>query len=164
MSRRRYIAWNGATAALTAALASVATGTAIKTMMQIKPTTNISILEWGYSFDIVPTAVIKVELITTGAINATVVAYNAGDVRGYDDSGGAATAITLGTASSGFTASAEGTITSTRVLDGGLTWAQQYSKQFPLDREPGVVSTDYLRVRVTTATTINMLCYVVWEE
>lgn len=164
MARRRFSAWNGATAALTAALAPVTTGTAIKTMLQIKPTSPIAIIEWGYSFDIVPTAVVKVELITTGLINATVVAFNAGDVIKYDDSGGAASLITLATSGSGYTASAEGTITATRFLDGGQKWAQEYSKQFPLDREPGVVISDILRVRVTTATAINMLTYVIWEE
>jgi hypothetical protein len=143
----------------------VTTGTAIKTMLQVKPTTNIAVVEWGYQFDVIPTALVKVELITTGTVAATVTAYAAGDVIKYDDSGAAASGISLGTAASGFTSTAEGTITATRLLDMGPGWSQQFAKQFPLDREPGVIAAnDVLRIRMTTATAINALCYVVWEE
>lgn len=164
MSRRRYVVWNAATAALTAAPTSVATGTALKTMLQVKPTTPIAVIEWGFAFDTVPTAVVKTELITTGTVNATVTAFAAGDLVKYDDSAGAASSISVGTAASGFTASAEGTVTASRLLDYQPAWAQSFSKQFPLDREPGVVANDILRIRMTTATTINAVCYVVWEE
>jgi hypothetical protein len=85
MSRRRYAVWNAATAALTAAPTAVTTGTAIKTMLQVKPTTPIVIVEWGYSFDVVPTALVRVELVTTGTVNATVTQFAAGDVVKYDD-------------------------------------------------------------------------------
>lgn len=164
MARRRFAVWNGATAALTADLAYVSTGTTLKTMLQVKPTTNIALIEWGFMFDVVPTALVRVELITTGAINATVTAFNAGDIVKYDDAGSSASVITPGTASSGFTASAEGSVVASRLLDQGPGWSQYYSKQFPLDREPGVASTDYLRVRMTTATSINAKCYIVFEE
>jgi hypothetical protein len=133
-------------------------------MLQVKPTTNISVIEWGFMFDVVPTALIRVELITTGTVASTVAAFNAGDVVKYDDAGSAASAISLGTSASGFTSSAEGTVTASRLLDAGPGWSQFYCKQFPLDREPGVQANDFLRVRATTATTINMKTYVVFEE
>ena len=164
--KRQYIAWNAATAALTAFPTAVSTGTSLKTMLQLKSGKgDLAILEWGYSFDVAPTALVKVELITTGTVAATsLTALSANDVRPYGDAGDTATSLTFSTSTSGFTAGAEGTITSTRFLDGGHTWAQQYSKQFPLDREPSVVSGDYLRIRMTTATAINALCYIVFEE
>jgi hypothetical protein len=164
MARRRYLVWNAATAALTAAPTPVTTGTSLKTMLQVKPTTNIAVIAWGYSLDAVPTALVKPELITTGTVNATVTAFNAGDVVKYDDSGNAASAISLGTAASGFTASAEGTVTTSRLLAGGSSWAQQFSEQFPLDREPGVAANDVLRIRVTTSVAIGMLCWILFEE
>lgn len=164
MARHRYTVWNGATAALTAAVASVATGTSLKTMLQVKPTTNIAVIAWGFIFDVVPTALVNVELITTGTVNATVTAFNAGDVVKWDDPGGIATAATLSTAASGFTSSAEGTVTASRLLDHQAAWAQAYSMQFPLDREPGVAANDILRVRMTTATTINARAFITWEE
>ncbi|MFC8531955.1 hypothetical protein [Nocardia sp. NPDC057227] len=164
MARRRFIVWNAATAALTAAPTAVTTGTSIKTMLQIKPTTTIAVIEWGYSFSVLPTAVVNCELVTTGTVNATVTAFASGDVGKYDDSVGAASAISLGTTASGFTSTAEGSVTATRLLAGRLEWAQSFSQQFPLDREPGVAANDILRIRMTTATAINALCYVVYEE
>lgn len=165
MARRRYVVWNAATAALTAAPTAVTTGTSIKTMLQVKPTTNIAVLEWGYSFDVVPTALVRCELITTGTVAATVTNFAAGDIIKYDDAGSPASAIATGGGNtSGFTSSAEGTITSTRPLAERLEWGQSFSQQFPLDREPGVQANDFLRIRMTTATAINALCYIVFEE
>lgn len=164
MARRRYLLFNGATAALTGALAPVATGTSIKTMLQIKPTTNIAVIAWGYSFDVVPTALVKVELITTGTAAATVTAFASGDVCKYDDSGTAASAISLGTTASGYTSTNENTVTASRLLAYRNEWAQSYEAQLPLDREGGVIANDILRIRATTATSINMTCWVAIEE
>lgn len=164
MARRRFIVFNGAIGDLTSPLSPAATGTSTKTMLQVKPTTNIALIAWGYSFDVVPTALVKAELLTTGTVAATVTAYASGDVCKYDDAGSAASLISLGTSASGYTSSAEGSVTATRLLDSRLEWGQSYMAQFPLDREPGVQANDILRIRATTATTINMLCWVAFEE
>lgn len=164
MARHRYTVYNAATAALTAAPTFVATGTSLKTMLQIKPTTNIAIIGWGFAFDVLPTAPVKTELITTGTVNATVTAYNSGDVVKWDDAGGVGSAISLGTSASGFTSSAEGSVTASRLLDLYSGSEQSYRIQYPLDREPGVQANDFLRIRMTTATTINALCWVTFEE
>src|SRR5438270_13769112 len=111
MSRRRFVVWNGATAALTAAMPAVTTGTAIKTMLQIKPTTNIAVIGWGYSFDVAPTALVKVELVTTGTVAATVTASASGDIVKYDDAGGGTSAVSLSTTATGYTSTAEGSVT-----------------------------------------------------
>lgn len=163
MSRREYMVQNGAMPT-TARIPLVTTGTAIKTMLQIKPTTPLVVIEWGFSFGIVPTALVSVELLTTGTVAATVTAYGANDITKWGDSAQGPSAITLGTTASGFTASGEGTVTATRLLDYQPTHAQSYSKQFPLDREPNIPITDYLRIRVTTGTAIDMNCWVVFEE
>lgn len=161
---RQYIVWNGASGALTAALASVATGTALKTMLQLKPGNDISIIEWGYSFDTIPTAKVNVELVDTGTVAATVTASVSSDIPKYGSPGGAASAATLSTTGTGYTASAEGTVTATRLLAYQEEWGQSFKQQFPLGREPEVASGNLLRIRVTTATTINMTCYIAWEE
>jgi hypothetical protein len=163
MARRRFILWNQAMPT-TGNFTPVTTGTVLKTMLQLKPTTPIAIIEWGYSFATVPTAVVEVGLMTSGTVAATVTAAGANDVMKYDDSGGAASLASLGTTATGFTASAEGTITATRILDFSEQWAQSYSKQFPLDREPGVAANDICRIRMNTAVAINAVCYIVWEE
>lgn len=144
----------------------VNTGTAIKTMLQIKPTTPIAIIEWGYSFDVVPTAVVNVELLTTGTVGVVALTdFVAADLVKYDDAGAAASSVSLAAEASGYTSSStEGTITAARVLAYWPEWGQKFAQQFPLDREPGVQANDFLRIRVTTATAINMSCYVIWEE
>jgi hypothetical protein len=87
----------------------------------------------------------------------------------YNDCTGAASINILSggtnaTVTSGFSATAEGTITATRVLAFNEELGQSFKQQFPLGREPEVNAGDYLRIRVTTGTAINMLCYVIWEE
>jgi hypothetical protein len=173
MSRRRFIAWNAAMpttgdipyanmVANTAPALTVA-GT---TLMQINPSTNIAIIEWGYELSAIPTALVSATLSTTGTVGATVTAYGSSDIIKYDDAGSAVSAITLGTSASGRASSAEGTVTATRFLDQGPGWSQFYTKQFPLDREPGVQAGDFARIRVTAAAAISSFvrCYMVWEE
>lgn len=163
MSRRRFILWNGAMPT-TAAMPSVATGTAIKTMLQFKPTTPTAVIGWGFIHDSVPSALVTAELITTGTIAATgITAYGANDLIKYDDSGGAVSGIATASVS-GFTATGEGSITATRPLDVGPAWATSYAMQFPLDREPGVISGDVCRIRMTTTVSVNTRCFVIIEE
>src|SRR4051812_16789215 len=108
----------------TAAFAPVATGTAIKTLLQVKPsaTTIAKIIEWGISFDGFAAALPgRVELIETD-VAATVTASVANDITKYDSDalmGGDPTTnlIQVGTAATGYTASAEGTTTAVRNLD-----------------------------------------------
>lgn len=164
MSRRRYRVANYPMVT-TAAPTPVTTGTAIKTMLQIKPSLGaLSIIQWGFKFDVVPTAVVKTELLVTGAIAATVTAHVAAGVQMFDDGSNPAGDVTLGTAATGYTASAEGTIVASRTFDERWAWEQAYDIQFPLEREPQVLPTEYLRIRMTTATAINALCYVIFEE
>lgn len=164
MAAPTFIMWNADTSALTAAPASVATGTAIKTMLQLKTGTPKSrIVEWGYSFDTVPAAAVKVELIETGTVFATVTTIGSG-IRAHNDVTGPASQAVAGTSASGFTSTVEGTVTASRLLAYQAEWSQQFKQQFPLGREPEINGGSALRIRVTTGTTINMSCYIVWEE
>lgn len=166
-----YSVWNGPMPT-TAALASVATGTSIKTMLQVVPAVPIKIVEWGVSFDGSAAATPgKCELIETGSVAATVTAYAAADVFPYQDpnappnsAGSSGTPLNLGAALSGYTASAEGTITATRIGDyQQVAPTNQWAKQWPLGREFGVAPGKVLRVRMTFGTTINALCYITFE-
>src|SRR4051812_23590097 len=119
----RFLIPNGAMQTI-AAMPPVATGTAIKTLLQFKPSATIiaKIIEWGISFDGSSAATPgKVELIETD-VAATVTAFVAADITKLDSDalmGGDPTTnlIQVGTAASGYTASAEGTTTATRDLD-----------------------------------------------
>jgi hypothetical protein len=166
-----YSVWNGPMPT-TAALAKVATGTSIKTMLQVVPAVPIKVVEWGVSFDGSAAATPgECELIETGSIAATVTAYATADVFPYTDpnapantSGSSGTPLNLGTALSGYTATAEGTVTATRIGDyQQVAPTNQWAKQWPLGREFGVAAGKVLRVRMTFGTTINALCYIIFE-
>lgn len=168
MATRLYSAYNGPMVT-TAAPVKVTTGTAVKTLMQISTSSTMAleVIEWGISFDGSAAATPGVcELVDTVAINATVTAYVANDITKLSQGANAlASGITLGTANSGYTSSAEGTITATRQLDTQLLPpTAPYIKQFPLERGPEVLASEFLRVRVTFGTAVNALCYVVWAE
>lgn len=165
-----FITWNNA-APTTAAQASVTTGTAIKTMLQLATPAarQIQILEWGFSLDDPPGADGVIELLQTD-VAATVTAHVSGGVPNLDPNG-IGTSLTLGTSATGYTASAEGTTTAARVFDtvslssvsgeSGL----QYVRQFMPDARPIVAVSKFLRVRATTPTTASdMRCWVLFAE
>lgn len=155
----------------TAAPAAVTTGTAVKTLLQVKPgaTVNLQIVEWGISFDGSAAATPgKVELIETGTVAATVTAMVAADITklGADaaSQGDPTTAlIAVGTTSTGYTATAEGTITAVRNLAPTqfIAPTTQYQFQFPLGREPLIQMGNIARIRVTFAAAVNAFCYMV---
>ena len=164
-----YLLGNGAMQT-TVAFVPVTTGTAIKTLLQVKPSATIiaKIIEWGISFDGQAAATPgKVELIETD-VAATVTAHVANDITKLDAdalAGGDPTTnlIQVGTTSSGYTASAEGTITAVRNLDGPQLIAptNQFIKQFPLGREPVIQVGKFARIRVTFGAAINAYCYMI---
>ena len=154
----------------TAAPSKVATGTAIKTMLQFKPSATLAakIVEWGFSCDGSANATPGiVELIETD-VAATVSAFVANDITKYDAEALACgdpttNLIQVGSTSSGYTATGEGTVAATRNLDGPQLIAPttQFIKQFPLGREPVVQVGKFARIRVTFGTTVNVFCYMV---
>lgn len=163
-----YKAYNGPSPT-TAAFAKVATGTVIKTLLQVLPKTGVDlkVKEWGISFDGSAAATPGAcELIETD-VAATVTAYVTGDIVRLNNPGGPAAdsgLITLGTTSSGYTATAEGTITATRLGDAQLIApTNQYIYQWPLANEFVVQAGKFLRVRVTFGTTVNAIAYVIFE-
>lgn len=167
----RFLLFNGA-AALTAKPVAVTTGTNIKTMLQFKPSATIvaKIIEWGISFDGSAAATPgSVELMESD-VAATVTAHVAADITKYDGdalAGGDPTTnlIQVGTAATGYTASAEGTTTVARMFDGPhlIAPTNQYIKQFPLGREPVCQISKFVRVRVHYAAAINCLCWLLVE-
>lgn len=148
----------------TAAPVRVATGTAIKTLLQVTaPAVPITIISWSISFDGVTASAVPVpvELIETTTI-----------------AGGSPTAVTptlfnqsgAGVASgatAGFAPSSEGSVVATtRLLDyvdltpnGGV-----FVHDFPLGREPVVLASRVIRVRTTSAATVNAVARITWSE
>lgn len=152
----------------TTSFAAVTTGTAIKTMLQIKPFNVCRIVEWGISFDGSAAATpIEVELLDTGTVFATVTASADADVMKLDGAEGAVASVaglTLGTSATGYTSSAEGTITATKLFDTQfIAPTNQYVKQFPLGREPKCIIGNSVRIRVKAGAAVNAICYMVLE-
>lgn len=152
----------------TAAQVPVTTGTAIKTLLQLKPFNTIKIVEWGISFDGSAAATpIKVELLDTGTVFGTVTASADADVAkmgSVEDAVSSVAGLTLGTSATGYTCTAEGSITSVRMFDPQLIAPTgQYVKQFPLGREPKGIIGNAIRIRVTAAAAVNAYCYIIFE-
>lgn len=163
-----YRAYNGPSPT-TAAQVAVTTGTAIKTLMVIAPKTGVDlkVKAWGISFDGSAAATpIKCELIETD-VAATVTAYVTGDIVKVTNPGGPAAdsgLITLGTATSGYTATAEGTITATRELDVQfIAPTNQYIYQWPLGTEPVAQGAKFLRIRITAGAAVNAYAWIDFE-
>ncbi len=164
-----YLISNGAMQT-TAAPVVVTTGAVIKTLLQVKLGATVSgrIIEWGISFDGSAAATpIKVELVETD-VAATVTAAVANDITKYDAdallNGDPTTAlIAVGTTSTGYTASAEGTTTASRNLAGPQLIAptNQFMQQFPLGREPQIQVAKFARIRVTAPVAVNAYCYMI---
>lgn len=163
-----YLLQNGA-AGLTAAPVAVTTGTAIKTLLQFKPSATVAarIIEWGISFDGSAAATPgKVELLESD-VAATVTAHATADITKYDADalvGGdpVTNLIQVGTTSTGYTASAEGTTTVARLFDlQYIAGTNQYVKQFPLGREPVLQVAKFARIRVTFGAAVNAYCYMI---
>ena len=156
----------------TAAQVPVTTGTAIKTLLQVKLGATITgrglIVEWGISFDGSAAATpIKCELLGTEAIAATVTAHVAAGIVNLDPAAEAPAdnlPFDFGTAATGFTATAEGTIVATRMFDPQLVApTNQYVKQWPLGREPKFDADEFLRIRVTAGAAVNAYAYIIVE-
>ena len=163
----QYVIFNGPMQT-TSAAAAVTTGTSLKTMLQVKPgsTNTLKIKEWGISFDGSAAATpIKVELIETD-VAATVTASAAADLTKADsdalNSGDPTTSnIAVGTSSTGYTATAEGTITAVRNLDAPqfIAPTNQFVKQFPLGQEPVIQPSKFGRIRLIAGAAVNCYCY-----
>lgn len=160
----RYRIYNGAMPT-TAAFVPVTTGTAIKTLLQLKPFNQAKIVAWGISFDGSAAATpIKCELIETGTVFGTVTASVDADcfkLNGTDQAVASVSGLTLGTSATGYTCTSEGSITATRLFDMQLVApTNQYIYQFPLGQEPVMVIGNATRVRVTAGTAVNAVAWI----
>ena len=166
----QYLFYNGAMQT-TAAPPKVTTGTAIKTMLQMKSVVPFRIVEWGWSFDDSAAATPGVvELVETGAIFGTVTAYATADITRYDGEallfGDPTTALmTVGTSAGGYTCTSEGSIVASRNLGGPQLGSptNEFIQQFPLGYRPLVQAASALRIRATFGTAVNMFCYCIVE-
>lgn len=150
----------------TAAQAVVTTGTAIKTMLQVKPLAIARIRAWGISFKGFAAAEpVKCELMEAD-VAATVTASVEADITKYDDpvNALAADVMTLSTTGTGYTASVEGTITVVRPFDIQLVApSSQYVLQYPLGMEPKIQKNKFGRIRVHAPAAVDCYCWMLLD-
>jgi hypothetical protein len=137
----------------------------------VKPgaTQIIKIREWGISFD--GSAAATPGVVTLGVTDtaATVTAHVAAGIHKYDSEALAAgdpttNIIAVGTTSTGYTASAEGTVGTNRICDSQLIApTNQLIYQFPLGVAFVVQAGEFMRIRTTFAAAINAISYVLVE-
>jgi hypothetical protein len=125
----------------------------------------MKVVAWGISFDGSAAATpIKCELLETGTVFATVTAAVDNDcvkLEGADQAAASVAGLTMGTSATGFTASAEGSITATRVFDAQyVAPTNQYIYQFPLGQEPALIIGNACRVRVHAGAAVNAICWI----
>lgn len=165
-----YKIFNGP-APTTASQVAVTTGTAIKTLLQVKPgaTQIAKVVEWGISFDGSAAATPGIVELCVTDVAATVTAHVAAGIHKYDSealAGGDPTTnlFAVSTTATGYTASAEGTVGAVRQGDVQLIApTNQYVFQFPLGREFRINPSEFMRIRVKFGTAINAICYVLVE-
>jgi len=152
----------------TALQLAVTTGTSTKTLIQVKPFNILKVVAWGISFDgAAGAAGVQCELLTTGTVFATVTAAVDNDVLkwgGSDQAAASVAGLTLGTSATGYTSTAEGSVTATKVFDSQFVQPTgQYAWEFSLGREPEVIIGDSLRIRVKAAAAVNAVAWMLIE-
>ena len=155
----------------TASQAEVTTSTSIKTLLQLKAsaTKPFKVKGWGISFDGSAAAEPGIVELCETDVAATVTAFAAADLHKLDGEALACGDLTtnllpVGTTSSGYTSSSEGSITAIRQFDvQEIMGTNQYVYDFPLGLEPIVQVSKFLRVRVKFATAVNAICFVLIE-
>jgi hypothetical protein len=107
---------------------------------------------------------VRIELVETGTIYATVTTIGSG-VRSFNDASGPAGTVQSGTTHTGFNASAEGTIVASRLLAYQYETGVFFKQQFPLGREPEVGANSALRIRATptTSVAVSLMPYIIYE-
>lgn len=143
-----------------------------RTMLQIATpaSSSLRVVAYGVEFANALTAACTVELIDTGSVAATVLqAHLAAGVQPYGaDSQGGASIMTLGAGATGYSTgtATEGATTATRtgkvkILPIGAT---SYEWEWSQGREFFVPVSRFLRVRLTTANTVGVYIWVLWDE
>jgi|SRR5215471_2129176 len=171
MAAKTYAVTNGA-APGAAAPATISTGTALKTMIQLATNTttpSMRFVEWWVEFDGATAATpIKVELMrhTTGP-QTTLTAYVTADIARVNDPNAPTSGLQLGTGLSGYSN------TTTEVAPTGTPVSLETHfvpptsgiyVQFPLGREPEVQVAAFARIRTTAGAAVNCYAGLMWEE
>lgn len=147
------------------ALVEVATGTGLKTVLQVATpsTTDIRVAGWGVSFDGTSAGnapgvatLIDTDVSATGLTSLTPGEWESDD--------GQASLCVGGATATGYNATGEGTITASRVLDGQNVHPQSGYGVWWESRRPRVKPSRFLRVRCSFGVDVNVIPWIAFEE
>jgi hypothetical protein len=149
------------------AVVEVATGTAIKTLLQVATpsTTGLYVVAWGISFDgiVVTDSPIPVSFIDVD-VAATVTSFTP---EKWGDDNDEASLCVGSTTATGYNATVEGTIGASRLLDAQEVHPQSgYSLWYPDSNKkmPRVKLSRFLRIRSLAPAGVNCIPWIIWEE
>lgn len=136
-----------------------------KTVIQVATpsTTDLKVIFWGISFDGVSATAVPVLVdLTEVDVAATVTSLT--PTKDHDPNAPASLCVG-GTSATGYNASAEGSIGSSRIFEAHLIPPTSGGMlQLPLSREHGVAPSKFLRFRVLAPAAVNCMPVLAWEE
>lgn len=166
-----YIAYNSALSATTAIAAgtSYTTGAKVALQLGIPSGKQIELIEWGIAQDgsaaATPTLV---EIASTATASTMSTAHTTTTVKPQLDPNAPASTLTMSTTGTGY---GNGAITSNTTLRMGprlyVPTTAPYEKLWPLGCYPKFGATgaaEFLQFRVNTTVTLNLICWLVWNE
>lgn len=162
-----YVAYNCAIDATTGVMSGTSYATGAKCAIQLATPSTISVrvVEWGVSFSGTAAGAPAVcTLAQASAATTSLTAHSTSTVMPVGDNA-KASSLTMGTGSTGYGAATIITNTTERQFAGALVApTTQYEKQWPLGREPVILPSKYLQLRINTAATYTAIAYVIFEE
>jgi len=137
----------------------------VKTVVQVATpsTREIVVFGWGISFDGASASAEPVVCTLNDVdVAATVTSLTP---EAWGSSASPASLCPGGTSATGYNASAEGSITASRMLDHQNVHPQTgYSVWFPADSRPRIAVSRFLRLRANAPAAVNALGWIVWQE
>lgn len=161
-----YVAYNCAFGVTTAAILGTSYATGAKVAVQLVPisTGQIRVVEWGASFNGSAAGTPSVCSLSLAGAASTVTTHTTSTIVPFGDSQ-KTSSLSMGTGASGFGNGAITTNTTAKEFDAQfVAQAGAYVKQWPLGREPVVLGSQILQLRISTAATLTALAYIVFEE
>lgn len=148
------------------AITEVATGTSVKTVLQVATpsTTDIMVLGWKVGFD-GTSATNPPGVVTLVDTDVAATSLTALTPEEYGSDNNQASLCVSGTSATGYGAAAEGTIAGSRLLDGDNVHPQTgYGVWFPSDARPIVKPSRFLRIRCLFSVDVNVIPWIWWRE
>jgi hypothetical protein len=161
-----YVAYNQAFTTTTNMLAGTSYASGPKVAVQLVPvsTGQIRVVEWGVSFNGSAAGTPSVCSLSLAGAATTLTTHTTSSIVPFSDNQ-KTSSLSMGTTTTAFGAATMATNTTAKEFDAQfVAQAGAYVKQWPLGREPVILGSQILQLRINTAATLTALAYIVFEE